>query len=109
MILGDDFDGCVEPVLNFSESVNHPQIKARNMVVSVPSLQGGTQNQIAFPIKFSTQPAVYRFAAVQTGEHSQDIMREIGFDQESIKALSQKGIFGKRTKKWEEINDERKR
>ena len=25
-ILGDDFDGCIEPVLHFSESVNHPQM-----------------------------------------------------------------------------------
>lgn len=98
IILGDDFDGCVEPVLNFSEAVNHPQIKARDMVVSVPKQQGGTQNQIAFPIKFSTQPAEYRFAGAQTGEHSQDIMQEIGFNQETIKTFSQKGIFGKRTK-----------
>lgn len=93
-ILGNDFDGCVEPVLNFSESVNHPQIQARELVVSVPKLDGGEQKQIAFPIKFSTQPAEYRFAGVQTGTHSEDLLKEAGFDQEMIEGLADKGVFG---------------
>lgn len=93
-ILGEGFNGCVEPVLNFSEAVNHPQIKARDMVVSVPKKQGGAQNQIAFPIKFSTQQAKYRFVGVQTGDHSEEIMAEIGFDQKTIQTFAQKGVFG---------------
>ena len=35
-IFNDDFHGCVEPVLTFDEACEHPQIKARNMVVDVP-------------------------------------------------------------------------
>lgn len=97
-ILGNDFDGCVEPVLNFSETIDHPQIKARELLVSVPKLQGGTQEQMAFPIKFSTQPAQYRFIGVQTGKHSENILKEAGFDQKRIEALSDKGIFGKQVK-----------
>lgn len=97
-ILGDEFDGCVEPVLKFSESVEHPQIKARGLVVSVPKSQGGIQKQIAFPIKFSTQPAEYHFTGVQTGTHSEDILKVAGFDQETINALSDKGIFGRQVK-----------
>ncbi|WP_045516172.1 CaiB/BaiF CoA transferase family protein [Neobacillus niacini] len=94
-ILGEDFDGCVEPVLKFSESVNHPQIKARNLVVSVPKSNGGIQKQIAFPIKFSTQSADYRFTGVQTGTHTKDILKEAGFDSQAIEELADKGIFGK--------------
>jgi alpha-methylacyl-CoA racemase len=97
-ILGDDFDGCVEPVLKFSESVNHPQIKARNLVVPVPKSSGGIQKQIAFPIKFSTQPAQYRFSGVQTGTHTEDILKEAGFSEESIDSFAEKGIFGKKLK-----------
>lgn len=84
MILGDDFDGCVEPVLTFSESVYHPQIQARDLVVSVPKLNGGTQKQIAFPIKFSTQPAEYKYTGVQTGTHTEEILREAGYNQKKI-------------------------
>ena len=94
-ILGDDFDGCVEPVLKFSEAVNHPQIQERNLVVSVPKLQGGTQKQIAFPIKFSTQPAEYHFTGVQTGTHTEEILKEAGYDLQVIETFADKGIFGK--------------
>ncbi|MFF0826503.1 CaiB/BaiF CoA transferase family protein [Brevibacillus sp. NPDC003359] len=80
MIFGGDFDGCVEPVLKFSEAVQHPHIKARELLVTVTKPEGGTQQQIAFPIKFSTQPAAYRFTGVQTGTHTEEIFKEIGFD-----------------------------
>jgi alpha-methylacyl-CoA racemase len=95
-ILSEDFDGCVEPVLKFSEAVNHPQIEARELVVNVPKTDGRTQKQIAFPIKFSTQPAEYRFTGVQTGTHTEDILKEVGFAEETIEALADKGIFGKK-------------
>jgi alpha-methylacyl-CoA racemase len=98
-ILGDDFDGCVEPVLRFSESVNHPQIKAREMVVSVPKLEGGTQRQIAFPIKFSSEAAQYKFAGVETGFHTEAVLQGAGFDKETIELLTDKGIFGDIIKK----------
>ncbi|WP_042355634.1 CaiB/BaiF CoA transferase family protein [Bacillus rubiinfantis] len=93
-LLGDDFDGCVEPVLHFSEAVEHPHIKARELVVSVPKTEGGSQKQIAFPIKFSTQPAEYRFTGVQTGTHTKEILKEAGFTEEAINGLVEKGIFG---------------
>lgn len=94
-VLGDDFDGCVEPVLHFSESVNHPQIKDREMVVSIPKNQGGVQKQIAFPIKFSNEQAEYRFSGVPTGYHSQEILEELGYDKEMILQLSLKEISKK--------------
>lgn len=83
-ILDDSFDGCVEPVLDFSEAVNHPQLKAREMVVSVPRKEGGTQRQIAFPIKFSTQQAEYRFVGVKTGNDSEEILKEIELNKETM-------------------------
>lgn len=92
-ILEEGFDGCIEPVLSFSEAVNHPQIKAREMIVAVPKKEGGTQSQIAFPIKFSTQQANYRFAGVNTGNDSEEILKEMGHNKDTIDTLKQKGIF----------------
>ncbi|MDQ1005329.1 alpha-methylacyl-CoA racemase [Neobacillus niacini] len=94
VLLGDDFDGCVEPVLKFSETVNHPQIKAREMIVPVAKLDGGTQDQIAFPIKFSNQSASYRFAGVQTGTHTNEVLKNAGWNDEKIAELTKKGLFG---------------
>jgi alpha-methylacyl-CoA racemase len=78
-IFNDEFDGCVEPVLTFAEATEHPQIKAREMIVEVPNENGTMQKQIAFPIKFSTNPAVYRQTGGQVGEHNEAILREYGY------------------------------
>jgi alpha-methylacyl-CoA racemase len=78
-IFNDQFDGCVEPVLTFAEATEHPQIKAREMIVEVPNENGTMQKQIAFPIKFSTNPAVYRQTGGQVGEHNEAILREYGY------------------------------
>lgn len=91
-ILENDFDGCIEPVLSFAEAVNHPQLKAREMVVSVPKKSGGTQHQIAFPIKFSTEQAQYQFTGVQTGNDTEEILKEMGLTEEAIYALTKKEI-----------------
>ncbi|MER2262409.1 MAG: CaiB/BaiF CoA-transferase family protein [Psychrobacillus sp.] len=93
-ILGNDFDGCVEPVLSFSEAVLHPQIQARNMVTAVPKIEGGEQEQIAFPIKFSASMPEYRFTGVSTGQHTSEILSSLGFDLPEIQLLAQKGVFG---------------
>ena len=50
----NDKDCCVEPCLNAAELAAHPQCQARQMLVDVPDEQGGTQQQVAHPIKYST-------------------------------------------------------
>jgi len=47
-------DACVEPVLTISEAAEHPQLKARGMVIEVDRGDGEVQKQIGRPIKFSS-------------------------------------------------------
>ncbi len=47
-------DCCVEPCLDSAELLAHPQCQAREMIVAVPDGKGGTQQQVAHPIKYST-------------------------------------------------------
>lgn len=91
-IFNDDFHGCVEPVLTFDEACEHPQIKAREMVVDVPSEQG-TQKQIASALKFSSSPATYKHIGAKLGEHTQEILQELGYSIEEIKALENEHIL----------------
>jgi len=46
-------DACVEPVLTISEAAEHPQLKARGMVIEVDRGDGVMQRQSGFPIKFA--------------------------------------------------------
>ena len=45
-------DACVEPVLTISEAAEHPQLKARGMVIVVDRGDGEMQRQLGSPIRF---------------------------------------------------------
>lgn len=45
-------DACVEPVLTISEAAEHPQLKARGMVIDVDRGDGEMQRQLGCPIRF---------------------------------------------------------
>jgi crotonobetainyl-CoA:carnitine CoA-transferase CaiB-like acyl-CoA transferase len=46
-------DACVEPVLTIAEAAEHPQLKARGMVVEVDRGDGVRQKQLGYPIRFT--------------------------------------------------------
>ncbi|MBW4936072.1 CaiB/BaiF CoA transferase family protein [Marinobacter sp. F4206] len=48
-----DQDACVEPVLTIAEAAEHPQLKARGMVVEVDRGDGQLQKQLGFPVRFT--------------------------------------------------------
>lgn len=87
-----EVDACVEPVLNFSEACEHPQIKARNMVVDVPSVEGGAHPQLASPFKMSATPPEYRYAGVSLGRHTRDVLAELGLDDAAVAELRDKRV-----------------
>lgn len=89
-----ELDCCVEPVLSFSEAVDHPQLKARGMVVSVPRHDGGSQRQVASPFKFSATPPAYRFSGARLGQHGDEVLREQSFSEDEIRALREGGVLG---------------
>lgn len=79
-------DVCVEPVLTLPEALDHPQTRARGMTVAVPKAEGGAQRQIANPFKFSAAAPAYRHAGVPLGAHTEQILAEIGYDQDGYTA-----------------------
>lgn len=89
-----DKDVCVEPVLTIPEMLAHPQVQARNMVVNVPKPDGGTQQQIASPFKFSEGEAEYRWVGTAVGQHTDEVLIDAGYTQNKIKELRQSGMFG---------------
>lgn len=80
-------DACVEPVLNLSEAVEHPQLKARELVSQVPRGDGSTQAQIACPLKFSEGLPEPRHIGVAVGAHSDEVLAELGLSPQRISEL----------------------
>jgi crotonobetainyl-CoA:carnitine CoA-transferase CaiB-like acyl-CoA transferase len=80
-------DACVEPVLKLSEAVNHPHMVAREMLTEVPDGKGGTFQQIASAFKFSQSKPEYKFAGVESGSHTDELLQSAGMDQSAIDTL----------------------
>lgn len=91
--LFSELDVCVEPVLCFGEALQHPQIAARQLVTEVPGPQGPLR-QLACPLKFSTGLPRPRHSGVAPGEHGEQVLRELGYDEARIQDLRACGAMG---------------
>lgn len=89
-----ELDVCVEPVLTIPEMLEHPQTKARDIIVEVPRPGGGRQQQVGSPFKFSRSRATYRYAGVAAGEHTAEILAEAGLEEGEIERLRGACVFG---------------
>ncbi|MFL1545841.1 CaiB/BaiF CoA transferase family protein [Pseudomonas sp. O39] len=87
-------DACVEPVLTLSEALEHPQLKARQLVSQVPCGDGSTQAQIACPLKFSEGLPQPRHIGAAVGAHSDEVLAELGFSAQRIDALRRAKVVG---------------
>lgn len=87
-------DACVEPVLNLSEAVAHPQLQARGLVTGVPRAGQPTQAQLACPIKFSAGLQAPRHTGTAVGAHSAEVLREIGYSDAQIAELKAGKLLG---------------
>ncbi|UUY07852.1 CoA transferase [Pseudomonas sp. J452] len=87
-------DACVEPVLNLSEAVEHPQLQARGLVTAVPRAGKPAQAQLACPIKFSAGLEPPRHTGTAVGAHSAEVLREIGYSEAQIAELKASKLLG---------------
>jgi crotonobetainyl-CoA:carnitine CoA-transferase CaiB-like acyl-CoA transferase len=85
-------DVCVGKVYEPAEVPQDPQVKARDMVVELHHPVHGTVTQFGQPIKLSATPAVLRHASPYTGEHSDEVLRELGMADAEIRALRERKV-----------------
>lgn len=85
-------DCCVSPVLTLSDSLAHPHFNARGMVHHARHEVYGPGAHIASPVKMSGfQFAIHRQAPLP-GEHTDQILREAGYDDAGIASLTERGV-----------------
>lgn len=82
------------PVNTIDKVVQQPQVHARDMVQEM-SLDGlGMMSMAGLPIKFSDSPGAIRLPPPRLGQHSADILQELGYSAEKIAALADSGAVG---------------
>jgi len=76
------------PICNIDEVFDNPQIKAREMKISLDHPQLGKVESVANPIKLSATPLQYHQAPPMLGEHTHDVLQDwLGMEEAEYKTL----------------------
>lgn len=79
------------PVQSVAEALSHPQSRAMDVVVDADTAGGGTRPMIGFPVHFSGRNEPNTGAAPRLGQHSVEVLREFGIEQDQIDQLLAEG------------------
>lgn len=75
------------PVLTRREMIDHPQVVASGIVVEHDHPHAGPLRQARPAARFEGTPTQIRNGAPLLGEHTYDILREIGYEDDAIDAM----------------------
>ena len=82
------------PVLTRNEVIRHPHVAALEIVEEYDHPQAGRLRQARAAARFSATPAAIRRGAPALGEHTDEVLGEIGYSAEQIAGLRAEGAAG---------------
>jgi CoA:oxalate CoA-transferase len=87
-------DCICAPVASYEDVVNDPQARANEYIVEVEHPARGRMAVVGAPWRFSDTPVEVAAAAPELGQHTEEILLELGYDWEQIGRLREKGVLG---------------
>ncbi|MGE0822584.1 MAG: CaiB/BaiF CoA transferase family protein [Candidatus Binatia bacterium] len=85
-------DVCVGKVYSVPEAFDDPQIRHRQMAVELEHPVAGKVVQAGVAVKLSDTPGSIRSFAPAIGEHSDEVLRGLGYDAAKIAELREKRV-----------------
>jgi crotonobetainyl-CoA:carnitine CoA-transferase CaiB-like acyl-CoA transferase len=86
------YDVLCAPVFDYAEVFAHPQVQHNGIVAEQYHRVAGPIKVVGIPVKFSATPGEVGPAAPQLGEHTRDILQELGYDLAQIERLQQEEV-----------------
>jgi formyl-CoA transferase len=80
------------PIYRMDQVFADPQVRHVQAAVDVPRRSGGALRLINQPVKLSRTPARLLTASPERGEHTDEVLSELGFDKKSIEKLKSEKV-----------------
>jgi formyl-CoA transferase len=90
----DGFSGVWAPVLSPAEVHGHAQVGPNGYLPEVTAVNGAAYRLPAPPMQFGGEPPAPRGPAPELGQHTEELLLELGRDWEQIGALRDSGALG---------------
>ena len=90
----EEADVPAAPVLEKEEIFTHPQIAANEMLTVQHHSQAGAVDMVNIPVRLSDTPGSLRSPAPTIGEHTEDVLRELGYDDAEVARLKSERVIG---------------
>jgi formyl-CoA transferase/CoA:oxalate CoA-transferase len=84
---------CSE-VNNVAQAISHAQVQAAGMMVDLPVPGGPSHRVVALPLSTEGRRSSARRAPPALGEHTEQVLLEIGMSRDEIEAMRKRGIVG---------------
>jgi formyl-CoA transferase len=81
------------PINNYQQALDHPMAKHQKTRLSLKHPLGVEAPGIASPLKFSKTPVTYRRPPPMLGQHTSEVLNEMGLDQAEIDQLVKSGAI----------------
>ena len=96
----EDWMNILEPagvlcakINTFKDAMEDTQIHANNMIVKMDHKRAGELKLLGTPVRMHGTPPQLQITPPDLGEHSADIVRELGYSEESIEAFAASGVI----------------
>lgn len=80
-------------VYSLRETFKDPQVQAQQMKIEIDQGEQGRIPVTGFPVKMSEAPPAVHHPAPQLGEHTREILYELGVDEAQFTAMQARGII----------------
>ncbi|HWB50970.1 MAG TPA: CoA transferase, partial [Stellaceae bacterium] len=94
MALFEAAEVTASPVYDIDQFLADPHVQARGIVTEVPDAQLGRITMHNIIPRLSATPGRLRRPAPAIGEHTAEILRQLGIDDTELQALAREGIVG---------------